>query len=128
MLVTVAAEDTFDASPELHRITAPTLLVAGGRDRFYTPELFRETAEGIPNARLRLYQDKGQVSVELAIYPWTLQLLQAARGHGGKPAVLALEHGGHHIDRSAVVLGHNEVRLTAPRRPLVHPTPDDATT
>jgi pimeloyl-ACP methyl ester carboxylesterase len=63
MLVTVAAEDTFDASPELHRITAPTLLVAGGRDRFYAPELFRETAEGIPGARLRLYQDKGHAGV-----------------------------------------------------------------
>ena len=63
MLSTVAAEDTFDASPELHRITAPTLLVAGGRDRFYSPELFRDTAEGIPNARLALYQDKGHAGV-----------------------------------------------------------------
>jgi pimeloyl-ACP methyl ester carboxylesterase len=63
MLVTVAAEDTFDASPQLHRITAPTLLVAGGRDRFYSPKLFRETAECIPNARLRLYQDKGHAGV-----------------------------------------------------------------
>ena len=63
MLVTVAAEDTFDASPQLDRITAPTLLVAGGRDRFYSPELFRETAEGIPGAPLRLYQDKGHVGV-----------------------------------------------------------------
>ena len=53
MLVTVAAEDAFDACPELGRITAPTLMVAGGRDRFYSPELFRETAERIPNARLR---------------------------------------------------------------------------
>jgi pimeloyl-ACP methyl ester carboxylesterase len=63
MLVTVAAEDTFDAAPRLHRITAPTLLVAGGRDRFYTPELFRKTAERIPDARLRLYQDKGHAGV-----------------------------------------------------------------
>jgi pimeloyl-ACP methyl ester carboxylesterase len=63
MLVTVAAEDTFDASPELHHITAPTLLVAGGRDRFYSPELFGETAERIPNARLRLYPDKGHAGV-----------------------------------------------------------------
>ena len=63
MLVTVAAEDAFDACPELGRITAPTLLVAGGRDRFYSPELFGETAEGIPNARLALYQDKGHAGV-----------------------------------------------------------------
>jgi pimeloyl-ACP methyl ester carboxylesterase len=63
MLVTVAAEDVFDASSQLHRITAPTLLVAGGRDRFYSPELFSETAERIPDARLRLYQDKGHAGV-----------------------------------------------------------------
>jgi pimeloyl-ACP methyl ester carboxylesterase len=63
MLVTVAAEDAFDACPQLHRITAPTLLVAGGRDRFYSPELFRETAERIPAGRLALYQDKGHAGV-----------------------------------------------------------------
>ena len=63
LLVTVAAEDTFDASSQRHHITAPTLLVAGGRDRFYAPELFRETAERIPNARLRLYPDKGYAGV-----------------------------------------------------------------
>jgi pimeloyl-ACP methyl ester carboxylesterase len=63
MLVTVAAEDAFDASPELHRITAPTMLVAGGRDRFYSPELFRETADRIPDGRLSLYQDKGHAGV-----------------------------------------------------------------
>jgi pimeloyl-ACP methyl ester carboxylesterase len=63
MLVTVAAEDVFDASSQLHRITAPTLLVAGGRDRYYSPELFRQTAERIPNSRLRLYPDKGHAGV-----------------------------------------------------------------
>jgi pimeloyl-ACP methyl ester carboxylesterase len=63
MLVTVAAEDAFDASQQLHHIAAPTLLVAGGRDRFYSPELFRETAERIPGARLRLYRDKGHAGV-----------------------------------------------------------------
>jgi pimeloyl-ACP methyl ester carboxylesterase len=63
MLVTVAAEDTFDACPQLHRITAPTLLVAGGRDRYYSPELFRQTAARIPNGRLRLYPDKGHAGV-----------------------------------------------------------------
>ena len=63
MLLTVAAEDVFDAAPELHRITAPTLLVVGGRDRCYSPELFRETAERIPNARLALYHDKGHAGV-----------------------------------------------------------------
>jgi pimeloyl-ACP methyl ester carboxylesterase len=63
MLVTVAAEDVFDASPQLHRIAAPTLLVGGGRDRFYSPELFRETADRIPNAHLSLYEGKGHAGV-----------------------------------------------------------------
>lgn len=63
MLLTVAAEDVFHAAPELHRITAPTLLVVGGRDRFYAQELFRETAERIPNARLALYNGKGHAGV-----------------------------------------------------------------
>jgi pimeloyl-ACP methyl ester carboxylesterase len=63
LLVTVAAEDTFDAAPELHHITAPTLLVAGGRDRFYSPELFRETAGRIPGGRLALYRRKGHAGV-----------------------------------------------------------------
>jgi pimeloyl-ACP methyl ester carboxylesterase len=63
MLVTVAAEDVFDAAPQLHHITAPTLLVAGGRDRFYSPELFRETAESIPDGRLSLFPDKGHAGV-----------------------------------------------------------------
>jgi pimeloyl-ACP methyl ester carboxylesterase len=63
MLVTVAAEDTFDACPQLHRITAPTLLVAGGRDRYYSPELFRQTAERIPHGHLRLYPDKGHAGM-----------------------------------------------------------------
>ena len=43
----------------LHRISSPTLLVAGDKDRFYSPELFRETAERIPDARLCLYHGKG---------------------------------------------------------------------
>jgi pimeloyl-ACP methyl ester carboxylesterase len=63
MLATVAAEDLFDASSQLDRIAAPTLLVAGGRDRFYSSELFQETAERIPGARLRLYPGKGHAGV-----------------------------------------------------------------
>src|SRR5215211_7232312 len=42
-------------------------------------------------------------------------ILQVARGHGGEPAVLALEHRGHHVGRSGLVLGHNEIRLAASR-------------
>jgi pimeloyl-ACP methyl ester carboxylesterase len=59
MLAVIEAEDGFDAAPQLHRIIAPTLAVAGDRDRNYTPELFRETADRIPGARLRLYPRQG---------------------------------------------------------------------
>lgn len=59
LLITIAAEDVFDAAPQLPRITAPTLVVGGARDRFYSPELFRETVRCIPSARLLLYPGKG---------------------------------------------------------------------
>jgi pimeloyl-ACP methyl ester carboxylesterase len=61
MIVTIEAEDVFDATPALARITAPTLVTGGDRDAFYSPEIFRATAAGIPNAELRLYEGKGHV-------------------------------------------------------------------
>jgi pimeloyl-ACP methyl ester carboxylesterase len=63
MIATIRAEDAFDAAGWLDRIAAPTLVVAGARDRFYSPELFRETARRIPDARLLLYPRKGHVGV-----------------------------------------------------------------
>jgi pimeloyl-ACP methyl ester carboxylesterase len=84
MLVTVAAEDVFDASPELHRITVPTLLVAGGRDRFYAPELFSETAERIPDARLALYPDKGHAGV-MTHKPAIREIVDFLRADGQPP-------------------------------------------
>ena len=68
MLVVIDAEDRFDAAPQLQRITAPTLVIAGERDRYYTPELFWETADGIPGARLRLYRGKGHASISSFTY------------------------------------------------------------
>lgn len=59
LVVTVEAEDTHDFKDHLGEISAPTLVVAGDRDPFYTQTLFRETAEGIPNARLILYPGMG---------------------------------------------------------------------
>lgn len=59
LAVTVAAEDKFDFKARLAQISAPTLVIAGTKDPFYTPELFRETAAGIPNARLILYEGMG---------------------------------------------------------------------
>ena len=59
LVVTVEAEDKHNFKDRLAEIKAPTLLVAGDRDPFYTEALFRETAEGIPNARLVLYEGMG---------------------------------------------------------------------
>ena len=59
LIVTVKAEDKHNFKDRLGQITAPTLVIAGEQDPFYTPELFRETAVGIPNAKLCLYPNMG---------------------------------------------------------------------
>ena len=46
----------------LARGTSPEV-VAGEQDPFYTPALFRETAAGIPNAKLCLYPNMGHPAV-----------------------------------------------------------------
>ena len=55
MLVTVAAEDTFDACPQLHRITAPTLVQAGERDELTPTKASRWIAGRIPDAEFKTY-------------------------------------------------------------------------
>jgi pimeloyl-ACP methyl ester carboxylesterase len=59
LVVTIEAEDKHDFKDRLGEISAPTLVIAGNRDRFYAETLIRETAEGIPNARLILYPGMG---------------------------------------------------------------------
>ncbi len=59
MVATIDAEDVFDVTARLPGITAPTLVVGGGRDRFYGEELFTGTADGLPGGRLLLLPDKG---------------------------------------------------------------------
>jgi pimeloyl-ACP methyl ester carboxylesterase len=59
LVVTVEAEDKHDFKSRLGEITAPTLVIAGDQDPFYTLELFRDTAAGIPNARLIIYEGMG---------------------------------------------------------------------
>lgn len=61
MLATLAAEDGFDVTDDLHRITAPTLVVGGERDPLYSPELFRKTAEDVADGRLFLCRGKGHI-------------------------------------------------------------------
>lgn len=61
-VVTVEAEDQHNFKERLAEIAAPTLVIAGDQDPFYTPELCRETAAGIPNARLILYPGMGHAA------------------------------------------------------------------
>jgi pimeloyl-ACP methyl ester carboxylesterase len=62
LAVTVEAEDGFDLAA-LAPIQAPTLLVGGGRDRFYPVALFRETRALIPDCRLELFPRRGHITV-----------------------------------------------------------------
>ena len=59
LIVTIEAEDAFDLRNRLAEITAPTLVIAGAADPFYNEELFRDTARGIPGAKLVLYPEMG---------------------------------------------------------------------
>jgi pimeloyl-ACP methyl ester carboxylesterase len=59
LVVTVLAEDQHNFKERLGEITAPTLVIAGVEDPFYTETLFRETAAGIPYATLILYEGMG---------------------------------------------------------------------
>ncbi len=59
MIATIEAEVAFDIGERLGEISAPTLLICGGRDRAFTPELFRQTAERIPEAHLIVYEGHG---------------------------------------------------------------------
>jgi proline iminopeptidase len=47
---------TFDLRPELPRITAPTLVLAGRHDWICAPEFSEEIAHLIPHARLRIFE------------------------------------------------------------------------
>jgi pimeloyl-ACP methyl ester carboxylesterase len=57
-VATLMAEDAFDLGDRLGEIRAPTLVIGGDHDRLYTPDLFRQTAERIPNSLLILYEGR----------------------------------------------------------------------
>lgn len=61
--LTLEAEDGFDLARCSGRIHAPTLIVGGGRDRFYPRWVFEETARMIPDSQLLLRPRRGHVSV-----------------------------------------------------------------
>ena len=65
MLATIDAESAFDVRARLNEITTPVLVIGGGRDRAFPTELLRETAAGIPGARLVIYPRCGHVGTML---------------------------------------------------------------
>ena len=58
-MITIEAEDSFNFKSRLGEIRAPTLVIGGGRAPFYTPALFQEPADGIPNAGLAFDANAG---------------------------------------------------------------------
>jgi len=59
LLVTLEAEDAFNVKASLPRVTSPTLVIGGGRDVFYSEELFRDTAAGVRDGRVHIFPDWG---------------------------------------------------------------------
>ncbi len=60
-LVTIDAEDAFDLSADLERISAPTLVIGGSDDHFYGRELFEATAAGVQDGRAHVFPGWGHV-------------------------------------------------------------------
>jgi pimeloyl-ACP methyl ester carboxylesterase len=62
MATMIEAEDLFDLVG-LPVIQAPTLILAGGRDRYYDRPLLEETARLIPGSRLEIRPKRGHITV-----------------------------------------------------------------
>ena len=58
------AEDAFDVRDRLPQIPTETLVAHGGKDRFWPPEMFAETAHRIPRGRLAVYPRRGHALVD----------------------------------------------------------------
>lgn len=61
LLVTVEAENAFDLEADLPHVTAPTLVTGGGKDRWYSRDLFEATAAGVQDGRAHIFEDWGHV-------------------------------------------------------------------
>lgn len=83
LLVTIEAEDAFDVEDELDRISAPTLVVGGGKDIFYSRELFERTAAGVQDGRAHIRPNWGHVRTIMSSSTTNLMLgfLLAVRSH-----------------------------------------------
>ena len=62
-LVEAKAEYEHNTKDRLAEINVPTLVIAGDKDFYFPAELYRETAAGIPNAKLILYEGVGHMAM-----------------------------------------------------------------
>ena len=58
-LTTLEADLAHDTAGRLGEIPAPTLVIGGTEDPFFSEDLLRETAEKVPGAALRVYEGVG---------------------------------------------------------------------
>lgn len=61
----IDAEDGFDAEDDLGRVTAPTLLIGGREDGYYSADLLARTAAAIPGAKHLDLPGKGHLTAIL---------------------------------------------------------------
>lgn len=62
-------------SEELARVTAPALVIAGERDRMFTPQMHASIAATIPDGSLHIIPDAGHISVTDAPEEFTRHVL-----------------------------------------------------
>jgi len=63
LLVEAEAECEHNTKNRLAEINVPTLVIAGDNDFYFPEDLYRETAAGIPNAKLILYEGVGHMAM-----------------------------------------------------------------
>ncbi|MHB1593740.1 MAG: alpha/beta fold hydrolase [Streptosporangiaceae bacterium] len=76
LATTIEAEDQFDLARCGSPIAAPTLILAGARDRFYPQTLLQETQRTIPGSHMQLFPRRGHLTT--MTHP---RLISAARDH-----------------------------------------------
>lgn len=66
LLVEAEAEAAFDGRAVLGRITVPVLLLCGDNDQFFTPDIVRETAAGIPDCTVVWFEGMGHLRAAMS--------------------------------------------------------------
>ncbi|MCD2444157.1 alpha/beta hydrolase [Agromyces sp. SYSU K20354] len=66
LIVEAEAEAAFDAQAVLGHIAVPVLLLCGDNDQFFTPDIVRETAAGIPDCTLVWFEGMGHVRAAMS--------------------------------------------------------------